>query len=284
MFSIGEFSRIARVSKRLLQFYDEEHLLRPAFVDGGNGYRHYGAHQLAEINRILALKGLGLPLSEIKELLKKGSSTEELRARLQDKRQELQRDVAASLQRLRSLEARLLSENEAPDVVIKSFSAAPYLYRTTVIQESADAWHWVRETASLLRASLPRRVLDTFMVTLPGDGFETRNMTLEAGAVLVETISDLPHGFELTQLAERSKVATVAQAGGPDVLHTGCGSIGRYIERNGLRMVEPPREAFLEWPDFEQCGEAMIESRFVVESYPAADTWNAPEKLASRKR
>ena len=41
MFRIGEFSRIARVSMRLLRYYDEIGLLRPAKVDPGTGYRGY---------------------------------------------------------------------------------------------------------------------------------------------------------------------------------------------------------------------------------------------------
>ena len=295
MFSIGEFSRIARVSKRLLQFYDEEHLLRPAFVNRSNGYRSYGAHQLAEINRILALEELGLSLGEIGRLLPHGGSDDELRARLQDRRKELEREAAISVQRLRSLEARLLSESDAPDVVIKSFAATPYLYRVTAVGEETNSWNWVRDTAHVLRASLPRRCLKTFMVTLPGDGFETRHMVLEAGATLVEPTSTIPEGFTLTELAKRPSVAAVAQTGGPDLLHTGCGSVGRYIERNGLKMLGPPREAFLEWPAFKTCEEATIESQFPVEANPFSShlgssdigcplTWRCATALARQGR
>ena len=58
MFSTGEFSRIARVSKRLLQYYDVEGLLRPAHIDPRTGYRRNQAAQLVELNRILAFKEL----------------------------------------------------------------------------------------------------------------------------------------------------------------------------------------------------------------------------------
>jgi DNA-binding transcriptional MerR regulator len=39
MFRTGEFSHLARVSKRLLQFYDEIGLLKPAHIDLQTGYR-----------------------------------------------------------------------------------------------------------------------------------------------------------------------------------------------------------------------------------------------------
>ena len=58
MFRIGDFSRIARVSARLLRFYDEIGLLRPAHADPATGYRFYSVSQLGLLNRILVLKDL----------------------------------------------------------------------------------------------------------------------------------------------------------------------------------------------------------------------------------
>lgn len=58
MFSIGEFGRHGRVSVRMLRHYDAIGLLRPACVDPATGYRFYQASQLAELNRIIALKDL----------------------------------------------------------------------------------------------------------------------------------------------------------------------------------------------------------------------------------
>jgi DNA-binding transcriptional MerR regulator len=63
MFLTWEFSQISRVSKRLLQYYDEIGLLKPARVDPHTGYRYYSAKQLPHLNRILALKDLGLTLA-----------------------------------------------------------------------------------------------------------------------------------------------------------------------------------------------------------------------------
>ena len=41
MFRIGGLSRIARVSARLLRFYEEIGLLAPAHADPQSGYRFY---------------------------------------------------------------------------------------------------------------------------------------------------------------------------------------------------------------------------------------------------
>jgi MerR HTH family regulatory protein len=60
MFRIGEFSQVARVSGRLLRYYDSIGLLHPVRIDPQTGYRYYSASQLPRLNRILALKELGL--------------------------------------------------------------------------------------------------------------------------------------------------------------------------------------------------------------------------------
>jgi DNA-binding transcriptional MerR regulator len=63
MFTVGEFSRLAQVSKRMLRYYDEIGLLKPIHTDKVTGYRYYSAEQLPDLNRVLALKDLGLTLA-----------------------------------------------------------------------------------------------------------------------------------------------------------------------------------------------------------------------------
>ena len=74
MFRIGEFSQIARVSGRLLRYYDEIGLLSPQSIDPETGYRYYSARQLPRLNRILVLKELGLSLEHIARLLDQETS------------------------------------------------------------------------------------------------------------------------------------------------------------------------------------------------------------------
>ena len=54
MFSTGEFSKLSRVSKRSLHYYDEVGLLKPDHVDPFTKYRYYSARQLPRLNRPFA--------------------------------------------------------------------------------------------------------------------------------------------------------------------------------------------------------------------------------------
>ena len=69
MFKIGEFSKLSRISIRMLRHYDEIGLLVPEETDPWTGYRRYAAAQLMTANRITALRGLGFSLAETAALL-----------------------------------------------------------------------------------------------------------------------------------------------------------------------------------------------------------------------
>ena len=75
-----------------LRHYDELGLLKPAHVDKFTDYRYYEIDQLPRLNRILALKDLGLSLEQIKRLLNENVPSAQLRgmlARLQEKEEVL---------------------------------------------------------------------------------------------------------------------------------------------------------------------------------------------------
>jgi len=108
MFSIGEFARLGGVSVRTLRHYDEIGLLRPATVDPDTGYRGYSAAQLGQLNRIMALKELGLSLTQARRLLD-GVTLGELRGMLILRRAQLEHELEEHKNQLLGVEARLRS-------------------------------------------------------------------------------------------------------------------------------------------------------------------------------
>jgi DNA-binding transcriptional MerR regulator len=127
MFSIGEFARLGGVSARTLRHYDEIGLLRPAAVAQDTGYRGYSAAQLGQLNRIMALKELGLSLTQVRLLLG-GITLDELRGMLALRRAELENELHQRRSQLLGIEARLRSiarEDGMPadDIVAKVIPA-----------------------------------------------------------------------------------------------------------------------------------------------------------------
>ncbi|MBV7273488.1 MerR family transcriptional regulator [Clostridium sp. PL3] len=66
--SIGAFSKVSSIARKNLIYYDDIGILKPEFVKG-NGYRYYSYDQLNEVNVIMTLKDLGIPLKEIKNYM-----------------------------------------------------------------------------------------------------------------------------------------------------------------------------------------------------------------------
>jgi DNA-binding transcriptional MerR regulator len=65
--SAAEAAKALGVSSRALRLYEQKGLVRP--VRTSAGWRAYGPDALARLHQILALKGLGLSLARIRELL-----------------------------------------------------------------------------------------------------------------------------------------------------------------------------------------------------------------------
>jgi DNA-binding transcriptional MerR regulator len=109
LFRIGDFSKISQVSVRMLRHYDQLGLLRPGHVDPWTGYRYYTVEQLARLNRIVALNGLGLTLQQIHDLLDKDGDlpVERLRGMLTLRRAEIEQELLAKQLQLAGVEARL---------------------------------------------------------------------------------------------------------------------------------------------------------------------------------
>ena len=61
MLKIGTFSKLSRLSIRMLRRYDELGLLQPVHTDPFTGYRYYREEQLTTAGRIAALRDMGCP-------------------------------------------------------------------------------------------------------------------------------------------------------------------------------------------------------------------------------
>jgi DNA-binding transcriptional MerR regulator len=101
--------------------------LRPARVDPDTGYRGYSAQQLGQLNRIMALKELGLSLTQARRLLD-GITVEELRGMLILRRAQLEHELDQYKNQMLGVEARLRSiarEGAVPadDIVAKTIPA-----------------------------------------------------------------------------------------------------------------------------------------------------------------
>ncbi len=114
--SIQDVARLAGTTSRALRHYGQLGLLEPSRV-GANGYRYYDDDALVRLQRILLLRGFGLALPAIRDILDGGEQpAAALRTHLGQLRREHQRigqQIESVLGTVRSLERGepLMAEN-----------------------------------------------------------------------------------------------------------------------------------------------------------------------------
>ena len=113
MLKIGEFSKLSRVSVRMLRHYAEIGLLKPAAIDRFTDYRYYREDQLPIAGRIAALKDMGFSLADIVRILEVYDDCEKLEPFFSARQKELEalsKDTAYKLTLLDAARKRLRKE------------------------------------------------------------------------------------------------------------------------------------------------------------------------------
>jgi DNA-binding transcriptional MerR regulator len=132
LFRIGEFSKLVRVSARMLRYYDKCGLLRPADIDRFTGYRLYSAAQIPMLARITALRDMGFGVEEIEEALPYFADARKMGEILERKTAEITAVISAEqlkLDRIAAMRGALEKEsvNMVYDVELKSLPAVKVL-------------------------------------------------------------------------------------------------------------------------------------------------------------
>jgi DNA-binding transcriptional MerR regulator len=255
-------------------------LLRPACVDPVSGYRLYQASQLAELNRVIALKELGFTLQQVQSILAEQVSAAELRGMLKLRRAEIQAVLEAETTRLARVEARLLTiedEARAPadGVVIKRLEPV----RVGELTGEAAGWEpeaitpviqplygalWQRMASAEICAAGP--AVAYYEDAPAGEGAIVVHAAVPVAAVPVAAVpvADVPGaggsggagrdpGFAIVDLPAVERAAVIIHHGSmDDVMATGQ-ALARWIDANGYRSAGYSREVTLAWsPDPEQ--------------------------------
>ena len=133
MLKIGEFSKLSRVSVRMLRHYDEIGLLKPAEIDRFTDYRYYREDQLPIAGRIAALKDMGFSLADIVRILEAYDDREKLDQFFSARQEELKalsKDTAYKLTLLDAARKRLRKEEDMSyNVTLKTI---PERYAATI--------------------------------------------------------------------------------------------------------------------------------------------------------
>jgi DNA-binding transcriptional MerR regulator len=253
VYGIGTVARLAQVSVRTLRHYDGLGLLKPAAVDPLTGYRSYAPDQVLRLHRILALRDLGVPLSEIGQLLDDEVTVEQLRGILRLRQAEARARLAAQTEQLRRVEIRLAQLEEGPmtgyEVIVKRLEPM----RVLAASEDLSGYDEIGEAAGRLYPRLhtalaEHRVgFDWMSLALYEDtGDEARALRLTTALPLPESVTIEGDGLTTLDLPAVDRAATTVVRGAPEQFHDTFRALHEWVEQAGDRASRYERELYLD--------------------------------------
>ncbi|MBX3082906.1 MAG: MerR family transcriptional regulator [Anaerolineae bacterium] len=258
MLKIGDFSRLAQVPIKTLRFYDELGLFRPAEVDRFTGYRYYTLDQLPRLNRILALKDLGLALEQITTMMNGEMSAEEMRGRLEAKRREAQQEIEEAQARLMRLDIRLRQidmENQMPtyEIVTKKVDSQRVLSIRQIAPTMTERDRLIEEVRAALRRQ-PISVSAPPILLYHHAGYRDVDLDIEV-AIPVETARPdailLSNGRQMSirMIPALDRVITCLLHGRYEQLGGVYAALNTFLNAHRLHYLGPAREVILRGAD-----------------------------------
>lgn len=134
MLKIGDFSKLSRITIRMLRYYDEIDLLKPAAVDEWTGYRYYDEAQLLIANKVQLLKNLGFGLTAIKEVLMHFDDYTEIEKLLKIRQSELMVQEAKLRERINYMDSVIKNLKQGGNFMnyVVNLKTIPELYVASV--------------------------------------------------------------------------------------------------------------------------------------------------------
>lgn len=241
MFKIGEFSKMVRISPRMLRYYEQNGLLLPAEVDRFTRYRLYSAEQMPLLFRITQLRDAGFGVEEIKMLLPLYDDTQAMRNALERKSLEIRSLIADEQNKLQKI-ADLLGKfdkecvNMVYEVELKSLPAVKVLSLRGIIPLYRDEW--------ILWEKLGKYI-DQKQIKVNKDGYSTyfdeyykeKDVDVEI-AVPVDVLVESEGDFIYKEYSEIPLAAVVRFSGNFDGGYDAANEkLAAWMEKNGYEFA-----------------------------------------------
>ena len=250
MLKIGDFSKLSLVSVKALRYYDEIGLFKPVSVDEFTGYRYYSPEQMPRLNRILALKDLGLSLEQVAELLTETLTAEHIRGILRLKALEAREQMEEARARLARVEARLQQierEGKQPmyEVVRKEVPTQRIAVLRRVIPSYSDVGKLFGELFGQLQAQGIHPTGPT-MTIYHDTEFKDENPDIEAAVPVAAPLGG--QGPVKVRDLNGGEMACTIHKGPYEGIGEGYGAVMAWMAPNGYQPAGMVREVHLRSP------------------------------------
>jgi DNA-binding transcriptional MerR regulator len=282
MLRIGDFSKITKVTIRMLRHYDEIGLFKPACVDPMSGYRAYSYEQMPQLSRIIFLRDLGFTIQEIKSMVDNHLSIEEMEIKLLKRKQELEDEIKVAQLNLGLVTERLKTiqyEQVIPtyDVTVKSVAAIT----VASVRKTVSHIHQMHEYCHEMYEEVYRE-LERLNIELTGpevtfyhnESYSETDLDVETSLIIrgsdEEVQSLMGSSLTIRHLPAESEVASMVYKGSYDGMELAIIELLKWIARHGWVITGEMRELHLSGPahlNGELVEQSIIEFQIPIDSH-----------------
>ena len=250
MFKIGDFSKLTKVSIRMLRYYDEVGLFMPAEIDNFTGYRYYSAKQISEINLIVSLRDMGFNVADIAAFMKE-KSEEKLENILKGKSEEIRNSIRTEEIRLEKINSTIKNMkkervNMSYNVTIKSLPSYKVIsLRDTIPAYDAEGMLWARLAEYIRTKNISCN--DITYATYHDEGYKEGEVDVEVVMGVDKLMRD-ENGFIFKETEAVEQAASILVPGDYSNISGAYNFLANWIEENGYNMAGNPRQATIKGP------------------------------------
>ncbi|MDH6365542.1 DNA-binding transcriptional MerR regulator [Enterococcus sp. PF1-24] len=246
MFRIGEFSKLANITVKMLRHYDEIALLQPAYTQVSNGYRYYTAEQLSQANQINLYKNLGFALKDIKVILTEGDDSQLIADYFSSKESQLLEELAALQKRVELLEEVALknqTQERSYHVIKKVLPSRLVLSLRKKVTDYNDEQQLWNELYATIQQYQLEPVYDGYTLAIYHDAEFAENLIDIEVQVTIAEKKELTGACQIFETA-LTEVISVTFAGSYQQIPQVNQALAFWLEQENAKMVGPMLNIF----------------------------------------
>ena len=250
MFKIGDFSKLTMVSIRMLRYYDEMGLFKPAEIDTFTGYRYYSAKQITILNLIVSLRDMGFNVSDIAVAINE-QSDDKLKDILKQKEDEVKNNIKTEEEKLKKINSAIKNLKKEKinmnyNVTLKSVPSYKVIsLRDTIPAYTAEGMLWARLGKYIQDKNISCN--NFCYATYHVEGYIEGPVNVEV-VVGVEQLFVDADGFTYKETEPIEQAASILVQGEYSNVAPAFNFLGKWIEENGYTICGLSRQLPIKTP------------------------------------
>lgn len=243
MYKIGEFSMLSKMTIKALRFYEEQGLIIPCYVDEFTNYRYYSTDQLGQVEFIVKLRNIGLSVKEIKRVF----SGEDLSLILEERKKSISEQIDLCNGQLLKIKLLQKVQEMKEQIFIKEIPEYTVYYKDGKIANFGEIAGFVMGAgAECGKANPTLKCVDPGYCYLNYLDGEYREEDIAIRYVeAVEEKGVETENIKFTTIP-KAKCVCIQHRGSYANLRSSYNLIIKYIEDNGLKIADFPRECYID--------------------------------------